>query len=342
MTSEKIFRIGVIGTGGMGTRHAVNLHRRAPGARVTAVYDFDAGRAQQAADQCPGAAVFRDPNELVASNTVDAVLIASPDPTHVEYTLACLEQSKPVLCEKPLATSPQDAMRILEKEMALGQRLVSVGFMRRFDPQHCAVQSLVASEKLGRPVVYKGVHRNAEVPSGVSGAMVITNSASHDFDAARWLLGQEVEEVFVRGVRSHGSFSQDTTDLLLMQLTFGASCLAAIEVFVAAEYGYEVSVEMVCERGTATTTQPELALVRQNLTRGAAVAYEWLERFNDAYIEETRVWVDSLVHGTIFPGASAWDGYAALRVADACIRSLESGLPVKVNLEEEPAFYRQA
>ncbi len=340
MTVDNIIRVGVIGTGGMGTRHAVNLHRRVSGARVTAVYDFDAARAEQAVAQCPGAVALRDPLELIASDRVDAVVIASPDATHVEYTLACLAARKPALCEKPLAASPAEAQRILQSETALGQRLISVGFMRRFDPQHTAVQRLAQDGSLGRPIIYKGVHRNASIPYSVSGAVVITNSASHDFDAARWLLGQEVEEVFVRGVRSHASFSPDTTDLLLMQLTLGGSTMAAIEVFVAAEYGYEVGVELVCERGTAATTQPELALVRQNRLRGATVAYEWLERFTDAYIEEAQAWVDALSHGAIFPGASAWDGYAALRVAAACIQSLEIGLPVKVGLEEKPLFYR--
>ncbi len=133
--------IGVIGTGGMGTRHAVNLHQHVVGARVAAVYDLDPERAGAAAKAVGGARVVADPLELIGDPRVDAVVIASPDPTHAELAAACLMQRKPVLCEKPLATTSAVAREIVEKEVAIGRRLISVGFMRRFDPAHLAVKA---------------------------------------------------------------------------------------------------------------------------------------------------------------------------------------------------------
>jgi len=134
----------------------------------------------------------------------------------------------------------------------------------------------------------------------------------------------------VRGVRSRAAFSDDTTDLLLLQLTLSGGCLATIEVYAAAEYGYEVSAEIVCERGTAITGQPSPAIVREAGARSAAVAMDWLERFQAAYIAELAQWARSLRSGEPFDGASAWDGYRALKITDACVRSLHSGQPVVV------------
>jgi myo-inositol 2-dehydrogenase/D-chiro-inositol 1-dehydrogenase len=323
----------------MGTRHAVNLHRHVGGARVAAVYDVDAGRARAAAAEAGGPAVVDDPLALVGDPSVDAVIIASPDATHAGFVQACLQHRKPVLCEKPLAASLADALQVIDAERELARRLVSVGLMRRFDPQHVAVKDLVAAGRLGRPILYKGVHRNAAIPYDSRGKVILTNSASHDVDAARWLLGQEVEEVFVRGVRSHATFSDETTDLLLLQMALSGGCLATIEVYAAAEYGYEVSAEIVCERGTAITGQPSPAIVRETGTRSAAVPVDWLERFQAAYIAELAQWTRSLRSGKPFDGASAWDGAMTLLVTDACVQSLHSGQPVPLRLPARPAIY---
>jgi myo-inositol 2-dehydrogenase/D-chiro-inositol 1-dehydrogenase len=241
-----------------------------------------------------------------------------------------LQHRKPVLCEKPLATSLADALQVVEAERELGRQLVAVGLMRRFDPQHLAVRDLVASGRLGRSLLYKGVHRNAAIPYDARGEVILTNSASHDVDAARWLLGQEVEEVYVRGVRSHRSFGDETTDLLLLQMALSGGCLATVEVYAAAEYGYEVSAEIVCERGAATTGQPGPAIVRTTGARSVAVPMDWLERFQAAYVAELAQWTRSLRTDEPFDGASAWDGYRALQITDACVRSLKSGQPVLV------------
>ena len=333
--------VGVIGTGGMGTRHAENLHRHVGGARVAAVYDLDRERASQVAAACGAAQVFHDPLHLIQDHSVDAVVIASPDATHAAFVHACLQHNKPVLCEKPLATTAADALEIVEAEQAVGRRLVAVGFMRRFDPQHLAVRHVVESGEIGRAIVFKGVHRNPMIPPHLPGPVVVTNSAIHDIDSTRWLLGQEVNEVYVRGVRTHASFSDETLDLLLMQMSLSGNCLATVEVFVAAEYGYEVTAEIVAERGTAVTTQPDTALVRSRHTRSVAVPTDWIARFQDAYLAEVRAWVRSIQLEQRFPGTSAWNGYMSLVVADACIQSLQRGTPVPVPAPERPDLYHE-
>lgn len=323
----------------MGARHAQNLHQLVAGARVAAVYDLDHDRAAQVAATCGEAQVFRDPVELIQSPAVDAVLVVSPDPTHAAFTHECLRQGKPVLCEKPLATTPDDAMALVEAELALGRRLIAVGYMRRFDPRHLAVARAVASGALGRPILFKGVHRNPMTSPTATGATVLTNSASHDLDAARWLLGQEVTRVFVQGVRTHGAFSPATVDMLLIQLTLSGDCMAAIECSVAVEYGYEVLAEVVGERGAALTLPLGDAVVRAGGVRTVAVTSSHLDCFQAAFVPELTAWVASVNGQTAFPGASAWDGYLASLVADACSSSLAGGMPVAVPTPARPALY---
>jgi myo-inositol 2-dehydrogenase/D-chiro-inositol 1-dehydrogenase len=338
--ATKTISVGVIGTGGMGSRHAVNLHRFIGGAKVAGVYDLDKGRAAQTAAQCGNAVVFDDPMKLIVDDNVDAVLIASPDGTHADLTLACLKAGKPVLCEKPLATTVADAIKVLNAEVVLGHKLVSVGFMRRFDPLHVAVKNAATSGEIGRPLLWKGVHRNAQVAFGITGATILTNSAGHDFDSARWLTGEEVQEVYVRGLRSRPELHEVTRDLLLIEMFMSNNCMATAEVYVNAEYGYEVSAELVCQRGTAVTEQADKALVRAKSHRGYYVASDWLSPFQDAYVAELVDWIDSLQGGEPFHGATAWDGYVTMMVTAACIQSLDSSAVVPVKLIEKPALYK--
>ncbi len=172
--------VGVIGTGRMGSCHAVNLHRLVRGARVAAIYDLDQARARQVAAECGSAKAFSDSLQLIQDAGVEAVVIASPDSTHAVFVHECLRQHKPVLCEKPLATTAAEAQKLIEAEQALGQPLIAVGFNRRFDPRHLAVRQVVAAGEIGRAILYKGVHRNAMVPPHWPGESVVTGSAIHD------------------------------------------------------------------------------------------------------------------------------------------------------------------
>jgi myo-inositol 2-dehydrogenase / D-chiro-inositol 1-dehydrogenase len=332
-------KIGIIGTGGMGGRHAHNLHSKIPGASVAAVSDVDQARASQVAQECGAAKVFGKPLELIREQEVEAILIASPDATHAELTLECLRVGKPVLCEKPLASHAAAAKRVVEAEVALGKKLVAVGFMRRFDPEHVALKTAVQAGAIGQAILFKGVHRNAAISSQYRSEMGVSNSAVHDFDSARWLLGQEVESVYVRGLRSDPRLQENAFDLLSFQLNLSQQRLASIEVYVNAAYGYEVSAEVVGNQGTVITSEPARAVLRSKNSRSVPIAEDWLVRFQDAYVAELEHWLASL-RGASFSGANAWDGYMSLLVADACIKSIASGQVEPVERAEKPGLYR--
>ena len=338
MRNPAQFSVGVIGTGGMGSMHAENLHFRVVGARLAAVADPDVARADALAERCGSAVVYGDAVELIRDDAIDAVVIASPDPTHASLVLECLENGKPVLCEKPLADNAGDALEIVDAEVGLGKKLVQVGFMRRYDPQHVAVREAVASGVVGEPVLFKGWHRNLDQEPGIDSEAVIRNSSIHDLDSARWFLGEEIEEVYVRGMNTAPKLGEDVLDLQLVQFSTTGGRLGTIETNVVSGYGYEVGVELVGALGTVQTAPPKGAVVRRDHAASQRVEYDWLQRFHEAYVIELQHWVEGLGNGTP-AGPNAWDGYASLVVADACIASLISGSPQLVTRLEVPDLY---
>jgi myo-inositol 2-dehydrogenase/D-chiro-inositol 1-dehydrogenase len=331
--------VGVIGTGGMGGRHARNLHARIAGAKVVAIMDVDVARAQQAATDCGGAEVFTDAHQLIQAANVDAVLIASPDRTHAGFVLECLRQQKPVLCEKPLAVTAADAQKIMEAEAKLGRKFVQVGFMRHYDPQHVGVKRAIAAGEIGRPVLFKGWHRNVHADPGSTSAEIVTGSAIHDLDSVRWLLGQEIEEVYVRGANTDATLGTDVWDLQVIQLAMSGGCLATIEVYVSAQYGYDVGVEVVGTEGAAQTGSTAPALIRRKLAMVQTIEEDWLQRFDTAYVTELQQWINSIKQNGQPTGPNAWDGYTSLVAAEACIQSIQSGQPQPVKQQARPAFY---
>jgi predicted dehydrogenase len=182
-------RIGVVGTGVMGQEHVRRL-ANVPDAEVVAISDVNAEQAKRVAETV-GARALSDGHDLIGSDEVDAVLIASPGFTHEEFTLACVAADKPVLCEKPLAPTVHACLRVLEAEAARARRLVQVGFMRRYDGFRAMKQTL-ASGQIGRALLLHCRHRNVVAPPGFTSDMMITDSVVHDIDVTRWMLGQEI------------------------------------------------------------------------------------------------------------------------------------------------------
>ncbi len=338
MGNSEQLAVGVIGTGGMGSMHAENLHARVANARLAAVSDVDIARAGEIAERYGSVAVFGEAVELIRDEEIEAVVISSPDQTHAPLVLECLKNRKPVLCEKPLADSADAALEILEAEVELGRKLVQVGFMRHYDPQHVAVKEEVASGAVGTPVVFKGWHRNADQNPGITSEWVVINATIHDIDSARWFIGEEIEEVYVRGMNTAPKLGEDVWDVQLIQFSTTGGRMGSIETNVVSGYGYEVGVEIVGESGVVRTAPPSGAVVRRERAASQRIEDGWLERFHTAYVIEVQNWVESLRNGGP-TGPDAWDGYASLVVADACIASLRSGSPQKVARLEMPLLY---
>ncbi|HEY6797219.1 MAG TPA: Gfo/Idh/MocA family oxidoreductase [Kineosporiaceae bacterium] len=339
MSSAAAVRVGVIGTGTMGSDHVHTLDTAVSGAVVGAVFDVDADRAKAVAGTTRSALVFDDPHALIRDVTVDAVLVASSDPTHEEFVLACLAAGKPVLCEKPLAPTVRGCRTIVRAEVGLGRRLVTVGFMRRYDPGYLHLRNLVASGELGATMAIHNIHRNPVCSPNQPSAMLVTGSAIHEIDVVRWLLGEEIVWVTGFAPRRSTLVVGETQDPVFLVLTTASGTLVDVEVFVNAQYGYDVRCELVAERGAVTLDAPVATVVRRAGSVGRTIAWDWRERFAEAYRRELQDWVDRIHDGTGACGASAWDGYVATAVAETVLAAVAAGTRRPVELIERPDLY---
>ena len=322
-------RVGLVGAGVMGSDHAQTLAGQVVGATLAGVADIDPARATSLAAKL-GARTYPHPDELIAAADIDAVIIASHDGAHAAQVLACIEAGKPVLCEKPLAPTVDECQLIIaaQRRRGLGE-LVSVGFMRRFHPAFTAVKEQVVAGSLGEVLLVLGSHRNvSSYPTGGSEG-TLSNSAVHDIDTVAWLLGSPVVEVAWYAPKQT-SLASDRQDPQLVHLRSASGVLASIDLFLNAQYGYDVRYEMVCERGSVRLRPPITIDIDADQRHGPAHHLDWRGFFADAYRLELAAWVDSVTHGRSAALATAEDGWRSTLVAEALIRSMKEGRPVSV------------
>ena len=331
-------RVGVIGTGNIGTSHARDLASRVAGARVTALYDFDADRAGQLAGEL-GAVALPSYHAVIASDDVDAVVIASPDQFHAEQALACLSAGKPTLCEKPLAPTEEDARAVMDAEVAGGRQLVMMGFMRRFDPGYVELKAQLGPAGLGDPLIVRNAHRNETAPYGLDSALSLTNSAIHEIDINRWLTDDEYAWVQVLTGRSGPLTPEGQHDPLFVLLQTTSGTIVEIEMFMQSQLGYAVSCHVTAGHGVAEMGDGAFVTTMQARHQGHALPAQWLGRFQEAYRLQLQGWITHLATGSPMPGASVWDGYVDTVTANAAIASLRSGARVEITLPPRPTLY---
>jgi myo-inositol 2-dehydrogenase / D-chiro-inositol 1-dehydrogenase len=329
--------IGVIGTGDIGSDHVRRLSAQIAGARVQAVFDVDADRAAALAAEV-GAVAHKSAQDLIDDGEVEAVLIAAPSPVHAELTVACIEARKPVLCEKPLAPTSEECVQVMDAESAAGARLVQVGFMRRYDEGYQRVKRAIDDGSLGAVLLAHCVHRNARSPAFFRSEMLLTDSVIHEIDAARWLLSDELVAARVVVGRNSPLAPDSLLDPQLVLLEAVSGAVVEVEIFVNCQYGYEVRCEVVGSAGTASLDLPSTGAFTTAGNRSQPVPLNWKGRFGQAYRDELQEWVNGVRKGTV-PGPSAFDGYAATAVAEACVTSLQTGDRTLVSLSHTPGSH---
>ena len=333
-----MLKVGVIGTGMIGQDHIRRMTRVLSGVQVVAVTDANADVAAEVGARV-GATVHTSGESVIADPAVDAVVVCSWGQTHEQYVLESIAAGKPVFCEKPLATSQQACLRIVEAEVAYGSRLVQVGFMRRYDAAYRALKKVADSGDIGSPLMMHCAHRNPSVPGYYEKESAIVDTAVHEIDMVRWMFGQEIAAARVlipRKSRNGG----DLQDPLLLVLEMADGVLVDVEISVNIRYGYDIRGEIIGENGTAALGESGTVTVRRNAQLATPVPADWRERFILAYDTEVQEWIDSIAGGGHPVGPSAWDGYAAAVVCDAGVEALHSGTRVEVALAEQPKLYQ--
>lgn len=321
----------------MGSDHARIFASEMPGARVVAICDASTERAEALARSLGGAEVSQHPETVIARPDVDAVVIASPDVTHAPLSLACIRAGKRVLCEKPLSQSSAECLAVMQAEAAAGARFVQLGFMRRYDEAYVQMKSALETGRLGRALMMHNFHRNVETPaSDFTGAMAITNSAPHEFDVVRHVLGTEYASISAIQPRR----SDALVAPVFMTLETVDGQVVTIEVNNNAAYGYDVRAELVGEAASIALNPVAHTRFDAALTNGTAYPTDWRGRYHEAYVRQGRAFLHFVRTGE-FPAiaSSAWDGYAAAVVAEAGVRALSSGQKTPVTLTARPEHY---
>lgn len=303
----------------MGSFHARLVHAMA-GAELAVVSDpFHPDLDSMAVEL--GADVIDDPATVAADDRVEAMIIASPDDTHAALTLAAIEAGKPVLCEKPLATSVADARAVVEADEASPARLVQLGFMREYDEAHGQLVEALAD--LGDISYIRCGHLNTpSAPRTLD--VIIGQSMVHEIHSVRYITRAEFTSVTTSVNRSTAGDIRHV--VVLATLSTGAH---VVMEFDAAGYAYDVTVDVTAERGAVSLGRQVRAEVMTDRWRRSNTGADWFGRFAQAYRTEIDVWVAAAAAGTA-TGPTARDGLAAQLVVEAILASADSGQSVSI------------
>jgi myo-inositol 2-dehydrogenase/D-chiro-inositol 1-dehydrogenase len=277
-----------------------------------------------------GEAILNDPE-------IEAVFICTPTDTHASWIEQAARAGKHIFCEKPISLSSAQTSRALQIAEEEGV-LLQVGFNRRMDPSFRKLKQLVQSGELGIPHIVKITSRDPQPPGEAyvrsSGGMFM-DMTIHDFDMARYLMGEEVAEVYTRGANLvDPMFGRcGDVDTAVITLTFASGAICVIDNSRKAVYGYDQRVEVFGSQGSATADNCRPTTVE--VSTAASVTRDqpqhfFLERYNQAFIDEVAAFAQAITlqEPLICCGL---DGQQAERIAEAAMESHRTGLPVKLS-----------
>ena len=328
--------IGLIGVGRLGRVYARDLSTRIACTRLTAIADTDGAALERVRSEFDVPHAYADSADLFRDPSVDAIVIVTPTNTHRGVALAAAAAGKPIFCEKPPSTSLDDAVAMRTSVEQSGI-FFQLGFMRRFDSGYAAAKKRIDDGAIGDPVVFKSTSRDPYPPSLAyadprsSGGLII-DMGIHDFDLARWYMGEVVGVQAIGGVLAYPDFATiGDIDNAVVSLVFASGRLGVVDLTRNGIYGYDISTELLGTQGTLRVgylrETPVMVMTRAGVAHDT-VPY-FMERFRDAYTAQLENFARNVLDGRE-PPITIDDGLQALRIAVAATRARETGLPVQI------------
>ena len=332
MSGDRV-RVGVVGLGRLGKRHAANLASRVPGAELVAACSPSADERAWAKATLGTKHLYADYAQLLAHPGLDAVFLVTPNTVHPEQIVAGLRAGKHVFCEKPLSLELDECLAV-EAEAARHPRLkVMIGYVRRFDASYQDAQKKIASGAIGRPFLVRSQTTDMNDPSGFfvrfapkSGGIFLDMSV-HDIDAARWLLGApQPKRVFSVGtIAVHDGLADcGDVDNGIAVCEFEGGAMATIYASRTMAHGHETTTEIVGTAGRLVVGRDgrlnQVEIADAHGIRTETTPTFW-ERFEDAFLRETVHFVDC-VRFDRPPGLTLHDATEATRIGIALRTSL--------------------
>lgn len=330
-------RIGLIGAGRMGTALAHHLALNVAAADFVAIADPNPATAAELAQRCRVEYVYANHNDMLAQADLDAVVVVTPTSTHVEVIKAAAAAGKHIFTEKPLALTLAGCDEAIAAVDRAGVKM-QVGFMRRFDPAYVAAKRKIDEGAIGRPVMFKSIGRDPwrtslEYARRENSGGLILDMAIHDFDAARWLMGSEVERVYSEGDCLVFPELAEVGDIdnAVVNLKFANGAIGNVDVSRNAIYGYDIRTEVIGSEGSlmiGSLQQTAVQLLtRNNVSHDTIPGF--MARFAGAYAAELQDFVAAIEAGRE-PAVGGSDARAATAIGVAATRSLDEGRPVSL------------
>ncbi len=331
-----MIRVAVLGAGRIGQIHAANVAAN-PLAQLVAVADpiAAAGNALAAKLNCEATT---DAEALIQRADIDAVVIGTPSDTHAKLMLIAAKAGKSVLCEKPVDNDLNKADQAVAELKQLNAK-VMMAFNRRFDPSNIELKRAIEAGDIGEVRQVLISSRDPGLPPrdyiATSGG-IFRDMAIHDFDMARFLLGEEPVEVYAKATRIvnpglMAEFDDYDALMVIMQTASGKQC--HINCCREASYGYDQRFEILGSKGMLLNDNLRPSTVRRYTATETEAQQPllnfFLQRYTDAYRNELDAFLKALTNNTPMP-TSPWDGRQALRLAEAAIESVQTGKTVAV------------
>ncbi|MGV0878534.1 inositol 2-dehydrogenase [Martelella sp. FLE1502] len=325
--------IALLGAGRIGKVHAKAIAEDKR-ARLVAVADAMAPAAAAIAE-ATGSKVMTI-NEIEADGSIDAVIICTPTNTHADLIERFARAGKAIFCEKPVDLDVARARACADVVKEVGGR-VMLGFNRRFDPHFLAVRKAIDDGRIGDVEMVTIVSRDPGPPPAeyikVSGGM-FRDMTIHDFDMARFLLGEEIATV--SGTASVlvnpeiGELGDYDSASLVLATASGRQCV--ISNSRRAAYGYDQRIEVLGSLGSVTAENQRPVSIeianKDGYTRPPLHDF-FMTRYTAAYAAEISAFIDSIENGTA-PSPSIEDGLMALALADAAVRAVKEQKTIAV------------
>jgi len=330
-------RIGLIGAGRIGRVHAEHLANRIPEANLVAVSDIFVEAAEKLASDFQIPAAYKDYRRIMEDKTIEAVVICTSTDTHSMLIAEAAAAGKHIFCEKPIDHDLSKIDHVLAAVEQAGVKL-QVGFNRRFDPNFQRVREIVTAGEIGAPNILRITSRDPGPPPieyiKVSGGIFL-DMTIHDFDMARFLIGEEVEEIYaIGGVRVDPQIGNaGDIDTAIITLRFKNGVIGTIDNSRKAVYGYDQRVEVFGSEGVVmiSNNTPDTAIVgNASGVHAPLPLFFFIERYTEAYIAEMKEFIECIQKDTT-PLVTGIDGRIPVVMGYAAKKSIDENRPVKLS-----------
>ena len=333
----KAVQIGLIGAGRIGRVHAETIANRIPEANLRVVADVFLKAAQKCATDFQIPSVSEDYREILENSEIEAVLICSSTDTHARFIEDAAVAGKHIFCEKPIDHDLKKIDRALKAVEKAGVKL-QIGFNRRFDSSFKRVRDAVAAGEIGEPHLVHITSRDPGPPPidyiKVSGGIFL-DMTIHDFDMARYLLADEVDEVFATGAvmvdPAIGEAGDIDTAVIVLRYANGA--IGVIDNSRKAVYGYDQRVEVFGSGGgiVVSNRTPDLAVLSDaDGVHASKPLHFFIQRYKESYVAELQEFIER-VREDKTPSVTGIDGRIPVVMGLAAWKSYRENRPVKLN-----------